>query len=142
MTSESQKLKIYQSKVKVRFRDADPAGIMFFGNILGQSHDLFEDFIVSIGFNWNDWFCSKEWASPIRHTEVDFLAPFQPGKEYSCEVKVQKLSESSLYMQYEYRDEKEKLCSRVQMVHTFISPTTFQKIDIPQPIRKVLETYL
>ena len=132
---------IFKSRLKMRFRNADPAGIMFFGNILGISHDVFEDFIQSLELDWNEWFKSEQYGCPIRHTEVDYLAPLFPGQEYTVEVKVSKISGSSFNTHYEFKNQNNKLCARVQMVHVFIDPKTMKKIPFPEKFRLKLEKY-
>ena len=134
--------KTFQTNVRIKFRDADPAGIMFFGNILGLSHDIFEEFLAENQVTWDEWFKSSDLACPIRHTEVDYMFPFEPGKSYEVTVKVNKVSQSSFTMIYEYRNDLSRICSRVQMIHTFVDQKTFQKADIPEKYRNIFERYL
>jgi acyl-CoA thioester hydrolase/1,4-dihydroxy-2-naphthoyl-CoA hydrolase len=133
--------KLFSSKVKIHFRDADPAGIMFFGNLLGITHDVFEDFVAYNDISWDEWFRPTTWACPIRHSEVDFLRPFKPGNEYTVEVRVNKLSQSSFTMQYEFRSLEKTLCARVILIHTFVNQDNFQKIDIPDKFLNILNSY-
>lgn len=134
--------KCFQTKVKIRFRDADPAGILFFGQILGLAHDVFEEFIVANDISWDEWFKAEQFACPIRHTEVDFMFPLQPGHEYEVAAKIQKVSQSSFSMHYEFRNGDGRICARVQMAHTFVDQKTFQKADIPERYRLIFEKYL
>jgi acyl-CoA thioesterase FadM len=140
--NDSAPSKSFQTKIKIRFRDADPAGIMFFGNVLGLAHDVFEEFITANGIPWDEWFRQKDWACPIRHTEVDYLAPFLPGTEVVVDAKVQKLGQNSFGMHYEFRTLKGQLCARVQMIHTFVDQKSFQKTEVPTKYRQLLEQYL
>jgi len=127
--------------MNLRFRDADPAGVMFFGNILGLSHDVFEDFIKSNDIPWDEWFKNNSFVCPIRHTEVDYQSPLNPGLEYNIVVKVVKISQSSFTMHYEFRNDHNKLCVRVQMVHVFVDPKSMVKTSFPEKYRKILEKY-
>jgi acyl-CoA thioester hydrolase/1,4-dihydroxy-2-naphthoyl-CoA hydrolase len=142
MTHPTGNTRCFQTKVKIRFRDADPAGILFFGQILGIAHDVFEEFIVANEISWNEWFKPEKLACPIRHTEVDFMFPFLPGHEYEATAKVQKVSQSSFNMHYEFRNGDGRICARVQMVHTFVEQQSFQKAEFPERYRQIFEKYL
>ncbi len=133
--------KIFKTSITLKFRDADSAGIMFFGNILGITHDVFESFLKENNVPWNDWFLADSWACPIRHAEVDFVSPLFPGQNYNVEAKVSKLGTTSFNMHYEYRNSADKLCARVQMVHSFVDKKTFQKMNVPEKIQSLLLPY-
>ncbi|MEN0058787.1 MAG: hypothetical protein AAGB31_08125 [Bdellovibrio sp.] len=64
---------IFRTKKTLTFKEADPAGIMFFGNIFGFAHDAFEEFIVAAGYSHREWFKQKDFLIPIRHTASDYL---------------------------------------------------------------------
>lgn len=132
---------VFNSKVTLRFRDADPAGVMFFGNIMGLAHDVFEDFARFNDIPWDEWFKNSNFVCPIRHTEVDYQAPMIPGHDYQIIAKIVKISQSSFTMHYEFRNEQNKLCVRVQMVHVFVDPKTMQKTAFPEKYLKVFTKY-
>lgn len=133
--------KIFQTFKKVTFREADPAKIMFFGNIYGFAHDAFEEFIVAAGFTWNEWFQTTEFMIPIRHSEANFLMPFQPGNTYSVYVNVEKIGNSSFQMKYEFCNDK-TIHSVVKMTHVVLDQKTKAKIEIPNSIKLKLLPYL
>jgi acyl-CoA thioester hydrolase/1,4-dihydroxy-2-naphthoyl-CoA hydrolase len=142
MSQNSEKSQVFQTKVKIRFRDADPAGIMFFGNILGLSHDVFEEFIAAQGVTWKEWFKPEHWSCPIRHAEVDYLSPFSPGQSYIAEVRVSKIGQSSFQMRYDFKKEDGTPCAKVQVVHTFVDKKTFQKSQVPEHFQKLFQKFL
>lgn len=133
--------KVFKTQVKLKFREADSAGVMFFGNLLGITHDVFETFLEENAISWDEWFMGKNWACPIRHSEVDFISPLFPGQTYFIEAKLSKLSTTSFNMHYEYRNSSDKLCARVQMTHTFVDKNTLQKIEIPEKYKSLLLPY-
>lgn len=112
--------KPFLTSLTIKFREADPAGIMFYGNILGLCHDAFEEFLTHIGVSWKTWFQPTDWACPIRHAEVNYLAPLLPGQTYAVEVSVRKIGSSSFGMNYRFlKDSKEH--ALVQITHAFVS---------------------
>jgi acyl-CoA thioester hydrolase/1,4-dihydroxy-2-naphthoyl-CoA hydrolase len=141
MDSPANEQAVYRTKVRIHFREADPAGILFFGHVLGLSHDVFEEFLMEHGIPWEEWFKAEDWACPIRHSEVDYRAPFMPGQSYQVEVRVQKIGQSSLTMHYIYLNQNGQICAHVHLVHTFVSRPSFQKMDVPEKYRKIFSRY-
>lgn len=58
--------KVFRTKKTLTFREADPAGIMFFGNVFAIAHDAFEEFIVAAGYTYQEWFGQTDYLIPIR----------------------------------------------------------------------------
>lgn len=82
--------------VTVRFDEADPAGILFYGRILELAHRVFEEFVVSeVVGRWEDWFRTGDFIVPIRHAEATYSRPMRPGKSYLAELAIVRLGESS-----------------------------------------------
>lgn len=131
----------YQTTFFMPFRLADPAQIMFFGNILDITHDLFEEFIRHIGIEWKDWFQPKDWACPIRNCQIDFRAPMKPGHTYDIQMNLSRLGETSFTMRYVFMKDSD-VKAEVYIVHSFVSQPQFKKTNIPTPIRKLLQTHL
>lgn len=137
---ESAPLKPFETKIEVKFRHGDAAGIMYFAHIFSFAHDVFEEFIVNCGFTWSEWFASKQYLVPIRHTACDYLSPFKAGQTYHVQASVQKISESSFTMLYEFSLDS-KPCARVSMTHVYVDPQTGQKIPIPREHHRKIEKY-
>jgi acyl-CoA thioesterase FadM len=133
--------KVFKTTLKVTFREADLAGIMFFGNIYGLAHDAFEDFIVATGFKWKEWFNTPEYIIPIRHSEADYEAPFIPGEEYDVTVSVKKLGTTSFAIGYVF-SAGDKIHGQVEMVHVVMDAKTKKPIPLPGLIRERLSPYL
>lgn len=131
----------FEKEIQVRFREADPAGILFFGHVFDLAHDCFEDFVQAVGMTWNEWFLSKTYIVPIRHTECQFLKPLIPGQKYVLQASIVKMGHSSFQMKYVFSSHSE-ICAEVLMVHVFLDGQSQQKISIPQPIRLKLMPYL
>lgn len=127
-------MKTFTTSIQIKFREADPAKIMFFGNILDITHDVFEEFIQAAGFQWKEWFLQKDWIIPIRHCEVDFLKPFLAGEKYQVTVSVDSFSNSSFKLNYCYFSSSGDH-AQVSMVHTFLDAKNMNKIEVPQIVK-------
>jgi acyl-CoA thioesterase FadM len=130
----------FQKEFQLHFREADPAGIMFFGNIFSLAHDCFEDFIQAAGFTWKDWFHTKDYLIPIRHTESNYLKPFLPGDTYQIQASVSRMGNSSFQMKYVFKN-KDVTHAQVTMTHTFLDARTKDKISVPDLVRTRLKVY-
>lgn len=133
--------KVFRTQKTLTFKEADPAGIMFFGNIFGFAHDAFEPFIVEAGYTYQEWFGQRDVIIPIRHTEADFKSPFRPGQTYDIAVTVASFGETSFKMRYVFT-QKEKLHGTVTMVHSVLDGKTHQKLALPALMKSRLEPYL
>lgn len=133
--------RVFQTTKTLTFRECDPAGIMFFGNIFGIAHDAFEEFIVEAGYQYNEWFKQSHFIIPIRHTECDYLAPFRAGQSYDITVSVSSFGTSSFRMKYQF-SQNGKPHAVVQMVHSVLEYPSFKKIPLPEMIQSRLAPYL
>lgn len=131
----------FEKEIQLRFREADPAGVLFFAQFFALAHDCFEDFLQAVGISWNDWFRSKDYLVPIRHTECEFLRPLSPGQKCTIQACVVKMGDSSFKMKYVFFSGNE-ICAEVLMVHTFLAAQSKQKISVPQQIRFQFSPYL
>lgn len=137
---DSYSSQVFKSQVTIKFHQADPAGIMFFGHIFTLAHDTYEAFIQACGFPWKDWFLDHKYLIPIRHTECDFLRPFRAGETYQIEAELVEFSSSSFITQYQFTQNEHKHAT-VKMVHTCLDQKTFQKTEIPDAVRSALSRF-
>lgn len=133
--------KIFRTQRTLTFREADPAGIMFFGHILGLAHDAFEQFLSAAGYQYAEWFEQRDVLIPIRHTQCDFLAPFRPGQTYDILVSVESFGTSSFKMKYIF-SQNQNQHALVSMVHTVVDGTSMKKISLPTLMKSRLQPYL
>lgn len=131
----------FRTRFTLKFRDADPAQIMYFGNLVSFAHDAFEDFIVHAGYEYREWFSPDLHIVPIRHAEADFLSPFRPGLTYEIDVTVAQIRETSFQMKYVFHREG-KTHGQVKMVHAVLDPKTKSKMPLPSVMRERLTPYL
>ncbi len=130
----------FSTRAVIRFRDADPAGVMFFGNVFGIAHDAYEEFIRHLGFEWNEWFAHPEWAVPIRQSSCEYFMPMRPAEVYVILVFVDRIGESSFTLRYAFEAKGRKHCE-VSLVHTFLNKQTRTKMPVPSDVRDRLEAY-
>jgi len=131
----------FHTKTRIKFRDADPAQIMYFANIFSLAHDAFEEFIVAAGYRYEEWFSKTDHLIPIRHAEADYKSPFLPGQTYEVKVAVASLGTTSFKMKYEFI-QGSRHHATVYMVHAVLDPKTREKMPLPKVMRERLAPYL
>jgi len=130
----------FHASVRIRFEHADPEGIMFFGNIYGIAHEVYEQFVEHLGFTYKDWFLNKTWGVPLRKSECLYSAPLLPGQTYDVKVTVPQISDSSFGTHYIFALNG-KTHAEVTLAHVFVDRNARSKTAIPSEIRGRLETY-
>jgi acyl-CoA thioester hydrolase/1,4-dihydroxy-2-naphthoyl-CoA hydrolase len=132
--------KTFVTTTRTRFRQADPAGILFFAETYAIVHDAYEDFVTHLGIEWKNWFENPEWAVPIRHSSCEHLSPMVPSQDLNVHVMVNRLGESSFTLKYAIEREQ-RTYAEVTLVHAFIDKKSRTKTAIPSDIRARLEAY-
>lgn len=134
-------MKSFKSTQRMRFHQADPAGWMFFGRAFELAHDALEDFLVDAGFEWKEWFASREFAMPIRKAEADYRKPIPAGAVYQIEAQVTRMGTTSVSFQFRFQIEAE-LCLVLDSTHVLINTQTKSPVPWPATFRARLAEYL
>ncbi len=130
----------FETSKTIHFREADPAGIMFFANIYDFAHDAFEEFITHLGFEWKYWFANSEFIVPLRSSHAEYSAPLKAGKTYQIKLSIKHLGDSSFTAFYEFKDQ-DKIHATVELAHTFVNPAVMKKMSLPENIRQAFTPY-
>ena len=69
---------VYQRKI--RFRDTDAAGVMYFTNALSICHEAYEESLMHCGIDLRHFFANGEMAVPITHASIDYRRPSYCGQ--------------------------------------------------------------
>lgn len=127
---------LFKKNVLVPFHMADPAGIMFFGNIFSLVHQTFEVWLAEASGGWGNWFNNPKWIAPIRRAEVDYLKPLRAGETFEVSFKLKETSESSFLLQIDFvKNGVTHVTLHTRQV--FCDRKTIQKIAIPAEAKKV-----
>ncbi len=130
---------MFEVKLRVNFFDADPAGILFFGNIFRLAHQAYEIFLTQI-LPDIDYFNNKV-LLPIVHSNADYKIPIKAGEVVKVKLFVSQLRKSSFELTYLFYS-GEHLKAIVQTVHVAVNKKEFKKIELPEALKNSLEKYL
>lgn len=135
---------VYKKTFTVRFREADPAGIMFFGNIYGICHDAFEDMINAIGVGWQSYFGTKEYLIPLIKSEAEYRGSLQPGHSYEIQIYFSLIKTSSFEVTYTIVDpasSDRKPLITAKTVHVCLNAQTKAKEALPSSWEQIFRQY-
>ena len=124
---------MFTKNVKTYFDQADPAGILFFGEIITMAIRLIEDFLAQSDLSWEGWFNNTYWIVPIRHAQADFLQPMKAGQIYQAHTEIVSTTKHSITFATNF-SYKQQILTSVKTVHVFVSKESNEKIAVPQDV--------
>jgi 1,4-dihydroxy-2-naphthoyl-CoA hydrolase len=125
----------------IRLHDTDAAGILFFAHQFKIVHDVYEQFLTRIGFNFRDRFSKSDFFIVIVHAEADFHQPLTVGDTIEIELSVVRIGESSYTLEYRLTDLDGLVVGTASTVHVTIDPISRKKIGLPGEFRTALEQH-
>jgi 1,4-dihydroxy-2-naphthoyl-CoA hydrolase len=128
---------MFSVNYRIMFCDADPAGVLFFGNIFRIVHYALENYLQS-GNLYSEYFGNPELAFPIIKTSADFKKPLKPGDEIKITLNVLQLRESSFEIEYFFYN-KEEIAVSAGTVHVCIDKISGKKKFLPDGISNFLK---
>jgi YbgC/YbaW family acyl-CoA thioester hydrolase len=129
-------------RTRVRLKDADATGVLYFSEQFGMALEAFEEFIKERGFSLRQLLGSP-YLMPVVHAEGDYLAPVMVDDELEISLKVLKLGISSITLQCTFHDPERKIdVGRVEIVHVVVDREKRTSVPIPDFLRTLLESEL
>ncbi len=129
---------MFSTKIKTRFFEADPAGIIFYANIFNYIHSAYEDFISKLKLNF---FYNSDLIFPILHAEADYHATINFGEILTINIEVTTLKKSSFELNYKIYNSKKVHVASAKTVHVCVSRSNFKKKELPEQLVKKLYKY-
>ena len=131
----------FEHQLRVRFQHTDPAGIVFFANILVYCHEAFEEMLRSGGLPLDELIQRRDQVLPIGHAEATFKRPFRFGQLVTVRVTVGRIGNRSFRVDYDLFGEKELHLATAGTVHVAVDPQTGLSTGLAAPLRQLLEKY-
>jgi len=131
----------FETRVIIRFEDADPAGIVFYPRAIALAHGVVEDLIRQTELGWHGWFENHGLAAPVRRAEADFLAPMRAGETLLARACVEKLGETSGTFLVEFCGNDGGTRARIRTVHVLVDRSTGKPVPMTPEIRAALAPF-
>lgn len=128
---------------KVRMHDTDMAGILYFPRQFRFAHDALEDFVESLGFNFNQLFHEKFFVFVIVHAESDYFSPLRVGDQLEIHLSITHIGTTSFTVSYNiYKKNTKELAGTAKTTHVTLESQSRKKIPIPVDLRPLIEKHL
>jgi 1,4-dihydroxy-2-naphthoyl-CoA hydrolase len=131
----------FEHNLRVRFQHTDPAGIVFFANVLVYCHEAYEELLRAGGMPLEEFLGKREQILPLGHAEVTFKRPMRVGQLVRIRVSVGRLGERSFRLEYDLCDEAGQHLATAATVHVSVDPSTHQSTAIPPTLRTLLQQH-
>ncbi len=130
----------FSTRITVAFADADPAGLVYYPNLLHYCHVAMERFFAErCGIRYSELIAKEGVGFPTVKIEAEFLTPVIYGDEVEVEIEVGEVGNSSLKLRYSIsRLLDGAVCARVEQVHVAMSLEKKKSLPIPSYLRENL----
>lgn len=133
-------MKTFTIKRRINFYDCDPAGIIFYSRVFDFAHSAYEQIIQSIEKE-EDYWNNDKYVVPIIKSESTYVKSMKYGDEIIINANVSELRSSSFELTYTMENAAGELLCSVKTVHVFVDKKSWEKIDIPEKIKKGLKVH-
>jgi 4-hydroxybenzoyl-CoA thioesterase len=125
-------------RLRVRFGDADPAGLVYYPVIFHYFHIALEEFFAACcGITYDKLMAEERIGFPTVRAETEFFTPLVYGDEVDVGIRVSKIGNSSATFEYEARRVSDgTLCARSVQVHVAMNLDTRRAVPIPEKYRE------
>jgi 1,4-dihydroxy-2-naphthoyl-CoA hydrolase len=133
---------MYITHNKVRMHDTDMAGILYFARQFRFVHDALEDFVETLGYNFDQVFHREKFVFVIVHAEADYLTSLRVGDQLEIHLSIGRVGETSFTVLYNIFKMDKTLVGKAQTAHVTLDSATRKKIPIPSHFKKLLNEHL
>ena len=129
----------FSTRIKVRFGDCDPAGLVYYPVIFHYCHVAMEDFFVGrCGIPYDKLMAEERIGFPTVNTRAEFFVPLVYGDEAEIGVSSGSVGNSSVTLEYAVRRARDGvLCARSTNVHVSMNLDTRRAVPIPERYRRL-----
>ena len=131
----------FEHRLRVRFQHTDPAGIVFFANILVYCHEAYEEFLRANGMPLEEFLGKREQSLPLGHAEATFKRPFRAGQLVTVRVTVGRIGDRSFRLEYDLFGEEGEHLATAATVHVSVDRATGRSVAIAPQLRALLEKH-
>lgn len=130
---------MFTYQFQVRLQDTDATGVLYFPRQFQMAMEAFEEFLKHRGYSLRQ-LLESNYLMPVVHAEGDYLAPVMVGDVLEVRLRVGRMGQSSLTLDYQIHDESRGSdVGKVQIVHVVVDKQTRESVPIPDFLRGLLQ---
>ncbi|MFN2513283.1 MAG: acyl-CoA thioesterase [Pyrinomonadaceae bacterium] len=128
----------FSTRIRVRFGDTDPAGLVYYPNIFHYFHIAMEEFFSNqCGVGYDQLVKAERIGFPTVNIQTEFRSPILYGDEIEIEVFVSRPSRTSAIFEYRVtRVSDGQLCAQSTQIHVAMNLDTRRLVHLPETFRK------
>jgi len=127
-----------EHSARVRFHQADPAGLLFFGRFFELVNDAYEDLIRAAGPAFDGLVGLKRYATPVVHAEADYYRPIRLGESVTVRLTIERIGRTSVTYDFEVVGPDGDRRAHGRVVHVLVDSATLTKLPIGEEMRQAL----
>lgn len=131
----------YRYTTRVRFHDADPAGIAFFGRLFTWCHDAYEELMREGGVPLHE-LVAGDVGLPLASASAEFSRPLPHGAALTVEVRVAELKPKGFTLEHTVLGEGGEPCARLMTAHVAFSRAARRPVPLPERVTALLKDFL
>ena len=130
---------LFSTRIRVRFGDCDPAGLVYYPVIFHYCHIAMEEFFAErCGIAYHKLMADERIGFPTVNTQGEFFVPLVYGDEAEIEVAIARVGQSSVTFEYSIRRASDGvLCARFLNVQVSMNLETRRAVPIPEHYRRI-----
>ena len=130
----------FTTRIRVRFGDADPAGLVYYPVLFHYCHVAMEEFLAErLGIPYHKLMAEERIGFPTVSSKAEFFKPLVYGDEADIDVSVSRQGQSSATFEYNIRRASDSaLCVSATNVHVSMNLDTHRAVPIPDRFRPLL----
>jgi 4-hydroxybenzoyl-CoA thioesterase len=131
----------FKTRIKVRFGDCDPAGLVYYPVLFHYCHAAMEEFFTaSCGVRYDELVSRDRVGFPVVNVRAEFFAPFVYGDEVEVEVWVSRVGTSSATFEYRLRRASDTHpCASATLVQVAMNLDERRAVAIGDGLRRAFE---
>jgi 1,4-dihydroxy-2-naphthoyl-CoA hydrolase len=130
---------MYTYRTRLRLRETDASGVIFFPNVFNLVQETLESFLESIGLNLGEILRAGTYHFPVVHAEADYLRAMQPGDALLITMSLISLGTTSIHLAYRFANPEGEELASARIVHVVIDPVARCKQPVPDELRRALD---
>jgi 4-hydroxybenzoyl-CoA thioesterase len=127
----------FSTRIRVRFGDCDPAGLVYYPTIFHYCHVAMEEFFAArCGTAYDRLMREERVGFATVNVQAEFFAPLVYGDEAEVGVSVARVGRSSVTFVYEVKRAGDgTLCARSTQVHASMNLDTRSAVPVSDCLR-------
>lgn len=124
---------VLRIKRRVRFRDVDMMGYVWFGNYAAYIEEASTELLRSCGVTYDEYILALTMA-PMVQVHVDYRRPLRLDEEITIAASLVWCEAARLNIEYEFRGEQDQLMATAWTVQMFVDAETEEPCFAPPEI--------